>query len=269
MKRIPFILLGAVSVLLILMGARGQAGDAKATAFRPILDADAFKELTARSIQLIEATAKTADKNAADKIEVEAAILVGYTLSAKNGKTNDVHMLRGAALAAAKAANKNELRGLADFGKSISTAPKASVKVKDWTKVLHATEPMMLLFKGKAKGGEGIHADLQYHPKLKNQNGIEALINALASKKLSDESMAKVEKELPNLAFRVAVIASITHEFKSSKDADKWRDYAADMRDASIEIAESARKKNGEGILKAALALENSCVECHSVFKNK
>ena len=70
----------------------------------------------------------------------------------------------------------------------------------------------MLIFRTKVKGGEGIPADLQYQPKLKNLNGIESLISALGAKKLSDDNLAKVAKELPNLAYRIAVVGSLTHE---------------------------------------------------------
>jgi hypothetical protein len=39
------------------------------------------------------------------------------------------------------------------------------------------------------------------------------------------------------------------------------------MRDAAIELAEGARKKDGPAILEACKRLENSCVECHAYFK--
>ena len=82
---------------------------------------------------------------------------------------------------------------------------------------------MMEIFRGKAKGGEGLHAELQYHPKLKNLNGIEAFLGALAGKKLSDENLDKVAKELPNLASRIAVVGSLTHELPQEKNVAEWR----------------------------------------------
>jgi hypothetical protein len=269
MKRFLFITICALPAVLLLLDVQGEAGAGKASVWMPFLPDDAAKELTQRSIKAIEAAAKSGDKNAGDRIEVEAAILAGYTLSVKTLRDDAYAKLRGAAFYAGAAARKNDLTILTDFGKNIATVPKGSAEVKDWTKVLHATEPMMKMFLSKAKGGEGIHADLQYHPSLKNLNGIEALISKLAAKKLSDDNLAKVEKELSYLGYRLAVVASITHEFKSFKDASKWRDFARDMRDASIALAESSHKKNAAGIQKAASELENSCVECHSVYKSK
>jgi hypothetical protein len=266
MKRFLIFMLGLTPMFFAILDV--DAGGEKPTVWTSVLPDGAFKELSQRSIQFIEASSKSGDKGAKDKIEVEAAILVGYTLSVKNPKDEAIAQLRGAAIDAAKSARANEFKNLTAFGKSIAVAPKAPPEVKDWKAVLHATEPMMKMFLTKAKGGEGIHVDLQYHPSLKNLNGIEALISKLAAKQLSEDSLAKVEKELPNLAYRVAVIAAITREFAPKKDVEKWRDLSHDMQAASLALADAANKKNGEGVLKAALALENSCVECHSVFKS-
>ena len=266
MKRFLFMMLCLTPTLFSLVDA--NAGGKTPTVWTPALPDAAFKELSQRSIQFIEASAKTGEKGASDKIEVEAAVLVGYTLSVKNPKDDAIAQLRGAALHAAKSARKNDLKNLSAFGKSIAAAPKAPADIKDWKTLLHATEPMMKMFLTKAKGGEGIHADLQYHPSLKNLNGIEALISKLAAKKLSDDNLAKVEKELPNLGYRLAVVASITHEFTPTKEVEKWRDLSHDMRAASLALADAAVKKNGDGVLTAARAIENSCVECHSVFKS-
>jgi hypothetical protein len=177
--------------------------------------------------------------------------------------------LRGGALEAAKIARKRDLKKLAVFVKTSKLWDVGPKEVKDWKPYLQELQWMMEAFRGKAKGGEGIHPDLQYQVKLKNLNGIEAFIGALSGKKLSDENLAKVEKELPNLAYRVAVIGAITHEFAPDKNSGQWRELSLQMRDASIAMAEAAGKKNAEGIWKAAQSLENSCTQCHTVFKNK
>ena len=91
------------SLYLVFPNAGGDAGDAKAAAWKPFLAADTYKELTMRSIKAIEATAQAKPKDAAEKIEVEAAILVGYTLSVKNPAEENVAKLRGAAIQAVQA----------------------------------------------------------------------------------------------------------------------------------------------------------------------
>lgn len=266
MKRYLVSTILALPAMLMLLGADGRAGNDKAAAWKPFLPADAYKELAKRSVAAIEATAKSGAKDAAEKIEVEAAILTGYTLSVKNGG-DDVAQMRGAALQAVQAARNGDLKKLAAFGKTIAAAPKTPAEKVARKDYLQEMQWMMETFRGRAKGGEGLHADLQYHPKLKNLNGIEAFIGALSGKKLSDENLDKVAQELPNLALRVAVLGSITHEFAPAKGAGQWRDISNQMRDASIALAEAAQKKNGAGILKAAQALESSCTQCHSAFK--
>ncbi len=266
MKRFLFLVIGLASVTLL---ASGVQGGGKSSAWKPYLPDDAYKELTARSIKFIEEIATSGDKNAHEKTEVEAAILAAYTLSSKNAAGDAASSLRGASLQAAQSARKSDLKKLAAFGKNIATAPKAPAEIKDFTAYLQATEPMMKMFLSQKKGGEGIHPDLHYQVKLKNLNGIEALLSSLAGKKLNDENMAKVSKELPLLAYRLAAVGSITHELTPKKDVAKWREFSIVMRDESIKLAEGASKKNADEILRAATAVENSCIDCHSVFKNK
>src|SRR4051812_17401215 len=98
MKKIVLSLLTLMPVVMLLIAVPGQAGGGKGLPWKPFLPADAYKVLTERSIQLIEASAKITDKEAHERIEVEAAILAGYTLSAKNPKEESVSVLRGAAL---------------------------------------------------------------------------------------------------------------------------------------------------------------------------
>ncbi len=269
MKRILFLAGVAIPVAFLVLTA-GRAGDGTATPWKPFLPADAYAELSKRSIAGIEATAKSGVKDAAERIEAEAAILVGYTLSVKNPGDEAIGKMRGAAILAVQATRSGELKKLAAFGATIAPAAPNAAADKTPRKIyIQELSWVMEMFKGKSKGGEGLHAELQYHPKLKNLNGIEALIGALSAKKLSEENLAKVEKQLPLLAYRMAVVGAITHEFAPQKGAGQWRELSSQMRDASITLADAAGKKNGDGVLKAAVSLENSCTQCHSAFKGK
>ena len=164
----------ALPILFLLFGL-GHAGDKKSP--WPILPADAYQKLTARSIKAIEETAKSdAARGARERINVEAAILAGYTMCTKNPGDDAPASLRGAAFAASKL----ELKKLADFGSSIKTAPKAPASFQA---IKVDMLDLMEIFRGKAKRGEGLHPDLQYQPKLKNLNGIEALISGWRPRK--------------------------------------------------------------------------------------
>ena len=264
MKHLACIALFGIAILASL--ATIPAAGEKPTPWRPFIPVDSYANLTKRSIQTIETKAASGDKNAEARIEVEAILLAGYSLNtaAKNGLAD----YRAAARYAADMARSGKSKELVMFSQRVGKI-KAVGDTSDVTKYTKGTDLMMKLMFSKAKGGEGIHPDLQYLPKLKNLNGIEALLGALANKKLSDENLAKVSKELPPLAYRVAVIGALTHEFTPKKDVEKWRDYSLTMRDASVALAEASAKKDAEGILKSALAIESSCIDCHSVFKNK
>ncbi len=267
MKRylITTITLFALCLFFACNGTR--AGGAKASAWKPFLSAEAFQELTERSIKAIEMTAQSSAKDAAEKIEVEAAILAGYTLSIKKPNGDKAAMLRGAAVQAVQLARNGEVKKLAGFQKMVASAPKADDEVKAWKAYLQERQWTMEVFRGKAKGGEGLHADLHYHPKLKNLNGIEAFIGAIAGKKLSEENLDKIAKELPNLASRIAVIGSLTHEMPQEKNVADWHALSDQMRDSAIALADAGRKKDAAGVFNAAQTLENSCTQCHMKFK--
>lgn len=267
--RFLFSAVTATPILMFVIFGPSPAGGKQGGAWTPFLPADAYKELTKRSIAAIESTATSGGKDAAEKIETEAAILNAYTLSVKNLYDAEVGKMRGAALVAVQKARNGELKKLTDFGKSIASAPNAAAEKTARKDFLQELPWVMEIFKGKSKRGEGLHADLQYQPKLKNLNGIEALIGALSNKKLSDDNLAKVHKELPLLAFRIAAVGSITHEFAPEKGAGQWRNLSTHMRDAAIALAESAQAKDADGILKAATTLESTCTQCHSEFKGK
>lgn len=131
---------------------------------------------------------------------------------------------------------------------------------------------MMNLLRTKAKGGEGTAPELQYNAKLKNQNGIEPLIGALAQKQLTDDNAAKTSKELELLAYRIAVMGAITHDNPPSERVAKdsvpgWQKSALEMRDAAVALAEAANKKDAAGIQKASTRLENTCTQCHRDYR--
>jgi hypothetical protein len=265
MKRIWFS--GAVLAMVACFGAQTQGGGDK-TAWKPFLSEDAYKVVTNRSIKLIEETAKANDKNAAEKIKVEAAILQGYTLSTKKPAANG-EAVQFASRLAVTHANAKFFKALTEFSKIVETPRKFTILPPKVKAPQEGLDELMNIFRNQSKGGEGIHADLQYQPKLKNLNGIEALLGSLAGKKLNEENLGKVSKELPNLAYRIAVVGSLTHGYAPEKDANKWREISVQMRDTSIALAEAAQQKNAEGVQKAAEGLQNSCTQCHREFKNK
>jgi hypothetical protein len=273
MSRIGLIVLFTLALtgLAAFGTTSGQAGGDKGTAWKTFIPDQAYEELTRRSLERIGALGRS-DKGLGD-LRAEALVLAGYTVSAKDGPSK-IPLRHSAVVLATLLEQKDG----ADAARKLAAALAAGNvgdkgdPVKDWRAVIGDVNDVMILVATKARKGEGIHADLQYNDKMKKQNGVEALINALAAKKLTDANLGKMSKELELLAYRVATIGALTlrrgpSEKKKGVDDRLWEEQAIAMRDAAIEWAEGARKNDGPAVFEACKRLENTCVECHSKFK--
>ena len=215
------------AILLMVAIGAGSAGN-KDSSWKPFMPEDVKAALEKRSQTKIAEANKAGNKT---KVEVEETLIAAYALSVKKADAADV----------------------------------AKVKAKITRKEIFAG--MMDLYAGKEKKGDGIHASLQYQPKLKNLNSIEGLLGSLSRKKLSDEQLGMVAEELPRLAYWIEKTAELTRLNPPAENADKWDALALDMRNSAIAVAEATRKKDAEGILTAASKLQDSCTICHRKFK--
>jgi hypothetical protein len=274
----------AFSVLLALAATSSQAGGDNGSVWKEFLPTEVGKELAKRSQVRIGERAKAEADDVYEVLRAEALILAGTSRT-----TSADAKLRGLGSEAVNLANATQLAKkdkakivailAGTLAKDKLDSPNVFEEPKDWPKTIGELKPLMTLFETKAKKGEGLHPDLHYSAKIKNANGIEAMIYAMADKKLTDANAAKVSKELELLAYRVAVIGEITRvrgpagypkgENKGEKkpDAKVWTEQSVVMRDASVELAVAARKKDSEAILEACKKLENTCVECHADYK--
>jgi hypothetical protein len=258
--------------LLALWAPSGEAGGAKAPAWKQFLPDKEYEELTKRALVRLRLLA-TDEKSEISDVRAEALILAGYAISTeapRAGLPQPAEAVKIADLGARKD-GAEAARKLA-ITLAMGKAGEKTVDVKDWRGAIGDIKDIMYPFATRAKKGEGIHADLQYNDKIKKQNGIEALINALAAKKMTETNLGKMSKELELLGYRVATIGALTlqrgpAEKKKGIEDRLWDEQAVVMRDAAIELAEGARKKDGSAILEACKRLENTCVECHMNFK--
>jgi hypothetical protein len=173
--------------------------------------------------------------------------------------------------AAAQKDGADEARKLAA---ELATGKVAEAKkgaAPDWPALIGNLDDLMTPLATKAKGGEGIHPDLQYTAKLKGQNGVEALIIALSNKKPSDASVGKMSKELELLGYRVATMGALALRRgpgkKHANEVKEWDEQSIVMRESAIDLAVAARKKDGAAVFESTRRLINSCVECHANFK--
>lgn len=265
-------LLGAPLMILavaVVVAAPGRAGNAKAPAWKPFLPADAYQELARRAVNRIRGLAKEDD---ADGLRGEAIILAAYTISTKDpagSASLRQQAIKIATLAAAKDTAAEACK-LATGLTLLKGGTKKNAVAIDWPAAIGSLGPVMKPLASKAKGGEGIAVDLQYTVKLKSQNSPEALLAAMATKKLSAANAGKVAKELELLGYRMATIGALTRRrgpTKNKDDAPQWDEQALLMRDSAVDLADAARKKDVTAILAASKRLVGSCVECHANFK--
>lgn len=269
LSRIVVFVLAPAAVLAALSVA-GQAGGNKAAVWKPFLPASVYTKLSKRSLERLGRLAKD-DKAPLTELRAEALILAGAAMSTNKNAAVTANLYE-AELLADLAGNKDKAKAARDMAAELARGipPVLGRNPKKLPEAIGDIKDVMMVFANQAKGGEGIPAELHYSAKVKNQNGSEALINALAAKKLSDANVKKMSKELELLAYRVAVIGALTLErgpADKTADVKLWNDQAVIMRDAAIELAEAAQKKDGPAIMEACKRLENSCVDCHSNFK--
>jgi len=129
---------------------------------------------------------------------------------------------------------------------------------------------VMHLFKPRSKKGLGVGAK----PGEILPDGIELKLLKLADPK-QGISAAAVKKEGPALeemGFVMAAIAEVAMQKPPSKDSGKktkrdWMTWSKEMRDGAIKLGEAARAQSAPEVKSAAAKLNDSCANCHAVFK--
>jgi hypothetical protein len=266
---------GALALAAWCLAGAGSAAPegGKETGWKEFLPAKEAQELTKRSLE--EAKAALADKpdeEAIKKAQFHLLSIAAYARSTKGGDKDRLgqayqHALRVANLLGQKG-KLAEARNLLEKG----TADRGSFD-GDLTKTGAVLKDVMDHYKTKGKGGEGVHPSLQSNIKLKGtQNGIEEKIRTLVLKKQTPAVLDKESEELALLAYRIAAVAELTYEFTPAKKVGKkdpadWRQNSLGMRDAAVELAEAAQKKDAEAVFKASNRLNSACSQCHSTFR--
>ncbi len=262
----------ALMATLVLAAGIGVAGGDKKSPWKAVLPADTAKELVARAEKVIQEKLKTKpDDETIKHAQVAAALIAAYNLDSKAGnKAQAVAALKLADLlkspkqyAEAKKFADDLIAGKAGGGGGTG----------DISSIVEDLGDVMLYFKTKDKGGEGLAKSLQSTPPLKGAlNGVEAKIAALRKKELTPEKLKNERDELILMAGKTAAIGSVTYQYApmrkvGQKDPAAWRELSLTMRDAAAELLESARANDAKGVQRAADRLDSSCTQCHSIFR--
>lgn len=248
----------------------GYGGDQ--SPFKSFLPDDAYKQLVQREAKIVQDNLKADDEDKLKRARVAALMIQGYAAShVKPMQGANAHVFAAQELGKLiKGKKLDDARKLADALATGTTGSVAEAKL-DWRGDLDLFDVMNPL-KLKIKGGDGIAPELQVTLPLKGtQNGIEEKLRYVGRKKLGEPVLDKVSKELALLAYQMAVLGEITHEFpvprKAKGSAKEWQSLSIDMRDSAIELAQAAQKKDAEGVFKASTRLNSSCNQCHSSFR--
>jgi len=251
------------SVLWVMTGLGRAEGEDKA-----FLPADAYKELVAREVKSLQESLKGSPNEEQLARAKLAAVMIARL--ALDTKAEDAAGVENAALQIAKLlGGKDQLAAARKLAASLSSNTAAGkLTAFDAKPLVGEVMDTMNHLRQKKKGGDGMHPDLQTSGPLKNLNGIEEKIRSLAKKKLTDAALKKSASEMVLLGYRTAVLADVVNDLAPAQKTKLWRDFSAQMRAASIRLAQASRKRDADAIFKAASSLEASCTSCHSEFKN-
>jgi cytochrome c556 len=252
----------ALGIALWVVTGPGRAGSNN----KPFVPSDIYKELVGREAKILKDSLKgSPSEEQLVRARLAAVMLARLALDADNVGGEAAGLQRTALQIAKLLGNKDiaEARKLA----AAKVVVGGKVEVFDARPLIADAMDAMNHLRQKKNGGDGIHPDLQTSGPLKNLNGIEEKIRTLAKRKLTDTALNKSAKEMVLLGYRTAVLAEVVNDFAPGQKTKQWRDFSAQMRDASINLAQASQKKDAAAIFKAGSRLDASCNDCHKVFR--
>jgi Cytochrome C' len=269
------LIVGVIAAAVVWLAAdHGQAGGGAKNPFQPIVPKEIYKELVKREAMKIEESLGKAD--GVNRAKLGALLIIAYTKSIKDGAGEDLDGTATTATAlfnALKEKDVDKAKKLAGDLTAGNTKTTKTAILKDLGGLVDKAD-LMDHFRPLAKGGDGMHPDLQSNIKFKGAlNGIEEKIRNLAMKELTPERMKKEAKELQMLAYRTAVAGSLTYLYAPAKkvgdkNPDDWRRYSVAMRDSAVELAMAAAKGDTAAVARAGNTLNSACSQCHTEFRS-
>jgi hypothetical protein len=265
--------IAAVAAAGWLAVAGGAAGD-KAGSWQPI-PPGAYKELLGRSAKVVEEGLGSKDKEGLERAQIEALRIAVYADATTAGDAGQREAVKATAVQIARLIKeKGSMEAATKLAASLRTLkPGGAGKTShDLGQYLDDLGELMNAYRTKKKGGEGLPTTLQTTAPLKtSKNGIEEKLVYLNRKKMAKPALAKEADELALLGYKFAADGALTATFAKAqpKGAKEWRELSVAMRDGGIALAEAARKKDADGVFRAANILDSACTRCHNEFRKK
>jgi hypothetical protein len=194
-------------------------------------------------------------KHPASWVAACAAVLLGLWFLTEVGRTGaaDDYDARDPVLKLAGAIEKKD--------------KDAKDQAKDIAKKVEL-ENLMHLFQLRSKKGLGV--GLKAGAVM--PDGMEKKVEMLADKPLAAAALGAEATGLEQMGYAMAAIAEVSIAKPPEKDMGKkkikdWVKWSEDLRDASLQLAEAAKKKDAAALQKAADKANTSCNKCHDVFR--
>ena len=152
-----------------------------------------------------------------------------------------------------------------DTAAAKTQAKAVAAKVEDLDDIMHMFSPR----KPNGTGGEGIGSK----PGAIKPDCIEIKIQYLGKRVMANE-LKNDSAALLRMAYITAAIAEVAQnkcpvEKKTGeKDPVKWKKWSEDMETSALELAKAVQAKDAMAVKKSAFKLDNTCRECHGVFRD-
>jgi len=133
----------------------------------------------------------------------------------------------------------------------------------------YSLDELMHAFKLRAKGGFGVGETAGAI----TPDGIEAKLQGLQKKEADKADLAKNSKAYATIGEVSLVLAELSEahtpkDKKGEKDPKKWLEFVEKMRKGSKDLIVASNKSDAKGLKVAAKVLNDSCVECHGIFRD-
>ena len=269
----------ALGVVLLAAAGGSAAGD-KPLVWQPIIPSaeadDVIKylgELTQQSLDKGPPAGGEAKKDWTDLLQNTGLLVAVITQSSKEGAdSGQLAAARAAGLQLSEAVEKGQVdaaKAQAAALASLKANGKGAAPVADLDEKTDLAGTMNLL-KLRSRGGLGF--GLKPPTGATTTDGIEAKVMALAKRPLPAADLKKQADDLARSAYIMAAVSEVsdahTPKKMPGKDPKDWTAWTKDMRDASLQLADAARKNDPAAVKAAASKLNASCNNCHGTFRD-
>jgi hypothetical protein len=154
-----------------------------------------------------------------------------------------------------------------DVAADLEAGKDVKARVAAIRKKYEELNPIMIVFKPPHRGG------LSAGPREKD-DGIEKKLHMLAKRELSEKELEKARGDLVKAGWVSVAVARITHAYappeKKGEDRGpkEWRLDLEAMEKASKRLIDAAKAGDPAAVKKAATAVNASCNNCHTVFRD-